>query len=223
MSSNLPSSEILLKDDPKALHQSREFQIMFEYETLANYSPQGVFVLPDMKLLRIWHGVIFIRSGVFKGGVFRFTIEIPENYPLASPKVTFVCSIFHPLIDQDTGELSLQAKFPIWRPKKDFIFMLLRYVKGIFFQKDFTGCEKAIRNRAALQLLKIETEYQEQVSKCIMTCMEIRSGVTGYLKISLDANDHGHEMVMKNIKELEDEEHIKEFTDWFKSRYTCQE
>ena len=115
MSNNLSSSESLFKNkaDKANLDESRYLQIVFEYETLINYAPQGMFILPDIKSLHIWHGITFIRSGMYQGGVFKFIIEIPANYPLTIPKVYFLSSIFHPLIDQDTGELNLQPKFPV--------------------------------------------------------------------------------------------------------------
>lgn len=28
-----------------------------------------------------WFGVIFIRQGLYQGGVFRFTLYVPDNYP----------------------------------------------------------------------------------------------------------------------------------------------
>lgn len=32
-------------------------------------------------LCLVWFGVIFIRSGLYQDGVFKFTIYIPDNYP----------------------------------------------------------------------------------------------------------------------------------------------
>ena len=223
MSSYLPSSEILFADKANAsnLEQAREIQIMFEYQTLVNYLPQGMFVVPAIRSLHLWHGIVFIRSGIYQGGVFRFTIEIPVNYPLAAPKIVFCCSIFHPLINQDTGELNLNSKFCDWRPKKDFIFMVLRYVKSIFHQKELVVDKKYVMNKTAFQLLHHESEYQDQVNNCINSCMEVRHGVSSYLKINPNGDEH--DSLQHNFKEISDEDHVDEFMDWFKSRYNCQE
>ena len=32
-------------------------------------------------LLSDWHGVLFIRQGLYQEGVFKFSVQIPENYP----------------------------------------------------------------------------------------------------------------------------------------------
>lgn len=29
----------------------------------------------------VWYGVIFIRSGLYEGGIFRFTLSLPEKFP----------------------------------------------------------------------------------------------------------------------------------------------
>ena len=50
-----------------------------------------------------WYGVIFVRSGVYQEGIFRFKIIIPENYPDGDcPVSARVCYInllfvFYPL------------------------------------------------------------------------------------------------------------------------------
>lgn len=31
--------------------------------------------------LSVWFGVQFIRQGIYQGGVFRFTITLPQNFP----------------------------------------------------------------------------------------------------------------------------------------------
>ena len=28
-----------------------------------------------------WHGVLFIRQGLYQEGIFKFSVQIPENYP----------------------------------------------------------------------------------------------------------------------------------------------
>jgi len=29
----------------------------------------------------VWHGVMFIRQGLYQGGVYRFQLFIPDTYP----------------------------------------------------------------------------------------------------------------------------------------------
>lgn len=34
-----------------------------------------------VNLITVWFGVIFVRSGLYEDGVFRFNIILPENFP----------------------------------------------------------------------------------------------------------------------------------------------
>lgn len=89
-----------------------EYRLLLEYKSLQQYSPVGVYMLPQLNNIRVWQGVIFVRQGIYKGGVFRFKIEIPENYPNIRPAVFFHTYVFHPLIHPDTGELAIGPQFP---------------------------------------------------------------------------------------------------------------
>jgi ubiquitin-protein ligase len=37
----------------------------------------GVYVVPDLDNMRLWHGVIFVRRGAWADGIFKFRIELP--------------------------------------------------------------------------------------------------------------------------------------------------
>lgn len=32
-------------------------------------------------LFLVWFGVVFVRSGLYEDGIFRFNITLPENFP----------------------------------------------------------------------------------------------------------------------------------------------
>lgn len=92
-------------------------------------APAGLYTCPGPKSsdvnnkdLTSWYGVMFIHSGFYKEAIWKFHIEIPENYPpsaitlddlsvqvcnieTATPKIHFINKMFHPLIDPNTGEL----------------------------------------------------------------------------------------------------------------------
>ena len=52
----------------------------------------------------MFHGVIFVRRGLYRDGIFRFTLELPEEYNSIGsyPTVTFM-----PIIDESTGLYSM--------------------------------------------------------------------------------------------------------------------
>ncbi|OAY76100.1 Ubiquitin-conjugating enzyme E2 36 [Ananas comosus] len=44
----------------------------------------------------------------YEGGVFKLELFLPEEYPMAPPKVRFLTKIYHPNIDKASGTLYLQ-------------------------------------------------------------------------------------------------------------------
>ena len=56
--------------------------------------------MPEQDNIRMFHGVIFVRRGLYRDGIFRFTMELPYNYNSINsyPIITFI-----PLLDESTG------------------------------------------------------------------------------------------------------------------------
>jgi ubiquitin-protein ligase len=79
------------------------------------------------------HGTLFLHSGYYKEGVFKFIIDFPREYPLLGPRVRFITPLFHPLVDSD-GNLFLDH-FQDWDSKKYFVSNLLYYIKACFNQE----------------------------------------------------------------------------------------
>lgn len=45
---------------------------------------QGLYVLPRENDPYIWDGVIFVSTGVWEEGIFKFTLQIPKGYSLGA-------------------------------------------------------------------------------------------------------------------------------------------
>lgn len=58
----------------------------------------------------VWHCVIFIRSGLYKDGKFKFVMEFLKDFPKSKPCVKFEQPIFHPLINPDNNMLDMNVK-----------------------------------------------------------------------------------------------------------------
>lgn len=92
-------------------------------------SPAGIYLIPVLNHIWIWQGVLFLHHGPFQGGVFRFLLEMPLNYPQEPPLVRFTTPICHPRVDPLTGAFDMTGIVPFWEPKKVMIWHILEGIK----------------------------------------------------------------------------------------------
>ena len=87
------------------LESLRNMRIYAEYKHCRNSAPGGVVLMPELDNISKFHGVIFVRRGLYRNGIFRFTIEFPKNYSSLNsfPVITFSPPIFNPLIDSSVS------------------------------------------------------------------------------------------------------------------------
>lgn len=143
----------------------REYNILSEYNMLCTQDLKGVYVIPSAQNSFIWFGVQFIRHGVYQGGVFRFTITLPQEFPDGGcPKVVFQTHMFHPLVNSETGELCTAWGFPEWR-KNNRIWQLIQYITKILTKLDV---KMSSINQEASFLLENDFEaFRERTHNCV--------------------------------------------------------
>lgn len=111
-----------------------EYSLMSEYVLLHEHKIPGAYVVPSAGSALKWFGVLFIRKGLYQGGVFRFTIYIPDNFPEChAPMVVFEPSVFHPLVNIETGELDVKRGFPKWR-HANHLWQVVLYTRQVFYK-----------------------------------------------------------------------------------------
>lgn len=112
-----------------------EYSLMSEYLLLMKQQLSGVYVMPSANSAFMWFGVLFIRQGLYQGGVFRFTVHIPDNYPDGDcPDLVFEPPIFHPLVDPKTGELDIKRNFQKWRKNVNYLWQVLLCARRAFYK-----------------------------------------------------------------------------------------
>lgn len=61
----------------------------------------GIKAEPDESNARYFHVVIAgPQDSPFEGGTFKLELFLPEEYPMAAPKVRFITKIYHPNVDK---------------------------------------------------------------------------------------------------------------------------
>eukprot|EP01006_Ploeotia_vitrea_P038781 TRINITY_DN66279_c5_g1_i2.p1 TRINITY_DN66279_c5_g1~~TRINITY_DN66279_c5_g1_i2.p1 ORF type:complete len:296 (+),score=139.61 TRINITY_DN66279_c5_g1_i2:171-1058(+) len=157
--------------------------------------------MPEAGNLRVWHGVIFIRSGRYQQGVFKFVIEL-IGYPERGPRVMFTSKVFNPLVSNKTGELDLSIQFPKWDRTKHTIVLVLYYIKAVFYKADFW--EPRLRhpafNKSAQNLWKRDKVKFDQ--KCAASAQESLRKVYVHNpndSIRFSRHKHEHALVLNRI------------------------
>ena len=136
----------------------RDLKLALEYKYLMKYGPSGIYLVPEFDNIRSFHGVIFLRKGLYRNGIFRFTLALPPTYNSANshPIITFYPPIFHPLIDSTTGLVDLRCDPSLqeWSADKQYMITALLFIKKIFYVKSYEQYSK-IANEEALKLYVI--------------------------------------------------------------------
>lgn len=104
---------------------------MFLRKLLQSEFPSGgLYVLPSKNQPLVWDGVVFIRTGVFKNGIFRFVLEMESTFPIQSnpPVIKLISNILHPLVDETTSVFDTSSAFPTWS-ENDHIYEILKFFK----------------------------------------------------------------------------------------------
>jgi len=153
----------------KTFHQ--EYIIRAEYQKVHLENIPGVYVIPSHESSLVWFGVIFVRSGFFENGVFRFTIKLDENFPDSKhPEVVFQSEVFHPVIDKK-NVLYLLGGFPKWTKTDQKIWQVLKYIHWIFTNV-ISSAQHAV-NSEALNLLRTdESAFKKEAQRCVQLSRE---------------------------------------------------
>ena len=90
--------------DPASQH-IRDIKLAIEFKYMMKHAPGGVFFMPTLENNRELHGVIFLRRGLYRNGVFRFKVHLPAMYNSINshPVITFTPPVFSPLIHPEVG------------------------------------------------------------------------------------------------------------------------
>eukprot|EP00002_Diphylleia_rotans_P026411 TRINITY_DN5263_c0_g2_i2.p1 TRINITY_DN5263_c0_g2~~TRINITY_DN5263_c0_g2_i2.p1 ORF type:complete len:221 (-),score=38.21 TRINITY_DN5263_c0_g2_i2:152-814(-) len=145
--------------------------ILLEYRAVGKQAPNGVYIVPSARDVRVWEGVIFVHSGLYKGGIFKFIISFPEAYPSTRPSVRFVTNLFHPCVSQQ-GELDLEPRFHTWDAKTCHAWDVVEYIKGIFAISEQTPFQSEYNSSARELLTRNSSDFMMAAMECSLKSQE---------------------------------------------------
>ena len=120
---------------------------------------------PSSCATAVWDGVIFVRQGIYQGGIFRFKIHIPDEYPCdVSPKVYFDSVVYHPQVDALTGEVNVNKYFPKWYPERSRLWHVVKVIDEMFTSADLA---EPLHAAAAELYTADQPAFETRVAECI--------------------------------------------------------
>lgn len=100
-------------------------RIIKETQKLLQEPAPGISASPSDDNLRYFNVMILGPSqSPYEGGVFKLELFLPEDYPMAPPKVRFLTKIYHPNVDK-LGRICLDILKDKWSPALQIRTVLL--------------------------------------------------------------------------------------------------
>jgi len=146
----------------------QQYTVLLEYERLQDMVPPGMYVMPSYDSVLTWHGTIFARQGLYRGGVFKFEMYLPADYPESMPDLRFITTLFHPLVDPINGRVDMGAFFPEWRAGRDYASCALPHLHRALLRREYLvgGSRQPLNPEAKELFIKDQAAFAERAAAC---------------------------------------------------------
>lgn len=91
----------------------------------------------------------------FIGGKFVVNLDFNDNYPFKPPKIKFVTKIYHPNVNDQTGEICTQAIDAAWVPTLSANFI----IQSVLTVIKTPNADNALNADAALKFKSNHNQY----------------------------------------------------------------
>ena len=161
----------------------RHKQIWQEFENIMQHPIPGIYVFPSLKSLQVWHGVLFVKTGLYAEGIFHFLIILDDEYPYSKPVIRFTSNIIHPRI---TKKGNFNVSCSMSNDGKGGISKVLDYIRSCFINVDI---EADCTNNASYCINQGSNDYKALIRGCVLESLydfEERAVITSRANLEID-------------------------------------
>ena len=139
-------------------------RIKKELEEIKRSPPIELMVgLRDDNNYFLWEGLLSgPEDSPYSGGIFKFVINFPHDYPMRAPKVKFTTKIFHPNISVD-GDICVD----ILKDKWSSVFTVSKIMLSISSLLTDPNPESALNGESARLYLNDRNSYNKMVKEWV--------------------------------------------------------
>jgi ubiquitin-protein ligase len=164
---------------------------------MSEFETGGMYLMPKGNSREL-EGIFFVRSGLFKNGVFRFNLSLDSNFPHqeTAPIIQLTSAVPHPLIHPESLIFDSSAAFPTWKTE-DHIYELLKYFRYSFENFEYS-CD-------SVNPPNVKETVTKSINDVFASNDESNKNqyVFTYDKIIVD-QEHLHDQILENMKNFSD-------------------
>lgn len=181
---------------------------------MSEFSTGSVYVMPSKSQSLNWDGIIFVRVGPLKNGIFRFVLQLDSAFPSQKtpPTIKLLSPLIHPLISLDTLVFDSSSAFPVWS-ENDHIYELLKFFKYSLENLEFC-CTQVQRhsNSSAVEMFTSDRQKFLDIAKESVTTSvneiftsNVNDDKNHIFSFDKTIVDEGlHDQILENMKSLSD-------------------
>eukprot|EP00397_Hematodinium_sp_SG-2012_P029213 GEMP01030839.1.p1 GENE.GEMP01030839.1~~GEMP01030839.1.p1 ORF type:complete len:175 (+),score=19.01 GEMP01030839.1:212-736(+) len=100
----------------------------------------------------------------YEDGIFKVHVELPDQYPFASPSIGFVNKVYHPNIDERSGSICLDVINQTWTPLYSLVHVFEVFLPQLLAYPNPTD---PLNAEAASMLIQHKDKYEQRVREYV--------------------------------------------------------